>query len=190
LVAGDYVSEGTGARVEFTLEDQDWSGLPETPGIGFGLLLGGIPHAAMSVLAFDGEYFTDACDPNAGTSTTGRLPAEFMAMLTARTGVSASEPAEIEVGGQPGLQVDLTTSVDGECAATGEGQIAVWPLPPGGPFDLEDMEMARIIAVDGGSATLILVAEARSVVEAYDHFLEHFTELLETMTITPLPGEA
>jgi hypothetical protein len=35
-----------------------------------------------------------------------------------------------------------------------------------------------------------LVAEARSVVEDYDHFLEHFTELLETMTISPLPGEA
>ena len=48
--------------------------------------------------------------------------------------------------------------------------------------------MARVIAVDGGSATVILVAEARSVVEDYDHFLEHFAEVVESMTISPLPG--
>jgi hypothetical protein len=190
LEDGDYVSEGTGAHVEFTLDDHDWSGLAETEGVGFGLLLADVPDAAMSVLAFEGEYFTDACDRQAGTSTIGRSPAEFMGMLTARPGITATEPVEVEVGGRPGLQVDLTTEIDDACAATGESQIAVWPLAPGGPFDLEDMEMARIIAVDGGSATLILVAEARSVVEDYDHFLEHFTELLETMTISPLPGEA
>jgi hypothetical protein len=32
---------------------------------------------------------------------------------------------------------------------------------------------------------VVLVAEALPDVE-YDHFLEHFTELVETMTITPL----
>jgi hypothetical protein len=54
-----------------------------------------------------------------------------------------------------------------------------------------------MIAVDGGSATVILVAEARSEggavarltgtgAEDYDRFLGIFTDLLETMTITPL----
>lgn len=190
LAAGDYVSEGTGARIEFTLDDHDWSGLPETPDVGFGLLLADVPDAAISALAFVGEYFTDACDSEAGTSTIGRTPDEFIEMLSARTGVTATEPVEVEVGGRPGLQVDLTTSVDEGCAATGDGQIAVWPLHPVGPFDLEDQEMARVIAVDAGSATVILVAEARSVIEDYDHFLEHFTEVVESMTITPLPGDA
>ncbi len=60
------------------------------------------------------------------------------------------------------------------------------PCQPVGPFDFEDMELARVIAVDGGSATVIIVAEARSEIEDYDHFLEHFTEVVETMTITPL----
>jgi hypothetical protein len=186
LAAGDYVSETTGARVEFTLDEHDWSGLADTPDVGFGLLLADVDDAAISVLAFDGEYFTDACDPAGGFSTIGTTPAEFMAMLTERTGVTASEPVEVEVGGRPALQVDLTTAIDADCAATGDDQISVWPMPPAGPFDFEDMELARVIAVDGGSATVILVAEARSIVEDYDHFLEHFTEVVETMTIEPL----
>ena len=190
LAAGDYVSEGTGARIEFTLDDHDWSGLPETQDVGFGLLLADIPDAAISALAFVGEYFTDACDPSGGTSTIDRSPAAFIEMLSARPGVTASEPVEVEVGGQPGLQVDLTTAITAACDTSNDGQIAVWPLHPAGPFDLEDREMARIIAVDGGSATVILVAEARSEIEDYDHFLEHFTEVLESMTITPLPGDA
>jgi hypothetical protein len=37
---------------------------------------------------------------------------------------------------------------------------------------------------------VILIAEARSDVDDYDHFLEHFTEVIESMTITPLPGDA
>ncbi len=186
LAAGDYVSETTGTHIEFSLDDHDWSGLADTPGVGFGLLLADVEDAAISALAFGGEYFTDACDPEAGTSTTGTTPAEFMAMLAGRTGVTAGAPVEVEVGGRPALQVDLTTAIDAACAATGDGQISVWPLPPGGPFDFEDMEQARIIAVDGGSATVILVAEARSEIEDYDHFLEHATEVFDSMTITPL----
>ncbi|HJT63719.1 MAG TPA: hypothetical protein VJ839_03005 [Candidatus Limnocylindria bacterium] len=186
LAAGDYVSEATGARIEFTLDDHDWSGLPDTPGVGFGLLLADVPDAAISALTFGGESFTDPCDPNAGLSSTGITPAEFIAMLSDRTGVAAGEPVEVEVGGRPGLQVDLTTAIDADCAATGDGQIWVWPLPGGGTFDLEDMEQARITAVDGGRVTVILIAEARSIVEDYDHFLEHATEVFDSMTITPL----
>ena len=44
LPAGDYVSEGTGARIEFTLDDHDWSGLADTPEVGFGLLLADVPE--------------------------------------------------------------------------------------------------------------------------------------------------
>jgi hypothetical protein len=197
LDAGEYVSEATGARVEFTLDDHDWSGIGEIPGVGFGLLLADFPDAAISALAFVGTYFTDACDPGAGTSTMGTTPAEFVAMLTERTGVVADPPVEVEVGGRPGIQVDLRTDIDEDCAATGEEQVSVWPLPPAGPFDLYDQERARMIAVDAGSATVILVAEARSEggavasligtgEEDYGRFLDLFTDLLETMTITPL----
>jgi hypothetical protein len=197
LPAGDYVSEAAGARIAFTLGEHDWSGIGEIPGVGFGLLLADLPDAAISALAFGGEVFTDACDPTAGTSTIGTTPTEFVAMLAERTGVSADPALEVEVGGRPGIQVDLLTDLDEDCAATGDNQVSVWPLPPAGPFDLYDEERARMIAVDGGSATVILVAEARSEggavarltgtgADDYDRFLGIFTELLETMTITPL----
>jgi hypothetical protein len=181
LGAGDYVSETTGARVEFTLDDHDWSGLADTEGDGFGLFLVDVQGAAISVVAYSGEIFTDACDGEA-TSMIGATPADFVAFLAARTGVTASEPVEVEVGGRPGLQVDLTA--DG--TVCGDRPIIwLWTLPVHGDFHFIDQEQARVIAVDGGSATVILVAEAFDDVD-WDHFLEHFTEVVDTMTITPL----
>jgi hypothetical protein len=193
LAAGDYVSETTGARVEFTLDDHDWSGLEDTEGDGFGLSLADVPDAAISVVAFSGEIFTDVCDPDAGTSAVEATPAGVMTMLVGAgpyvLGGGATDPAvfatQVEVGGRPALQVDVTTMVDEACAATGGGRIWLWTLPVHGDFHFTDEETARVIAVDGGSATVVLVAEALPDVE-YDHFLEHFTELVETMTITPL----
>jgi hypothetical protein len=189
LPAGDYLSEGTGARIEFTLDDHGWIGIRETEEVGFGLILADVDDAAISALAFGGEYFTDACDPSRGTSTTGTTPAEFMAMLGAQTGIAESDPVEVEVGGRPALQVDLTTVIQPDCEVTGDPQLWIWTLPVSGPFAFSDQEMARVIAVDGGSATVILVAEARSGVEDYEHFLEHFGEVVESMLITPLPGD-
>jgi hypothetical protein len=185
LEPGDYVSETTGARVEFTLDDHDWSGAEDTEGDGFTLFLADVGGASISVVSFSGEIFADACDPNAGTEQIEATPAGFMGMLTTRTGVTASAPVEVEVGGQPALQTDLTTSVDAVCETTGGGRIWLWTLPLHGDFHFNADETARVIAVDGGSATVILVAEALPDVE-YDHFLEHFMELVDTMTITPL----
>jgi hypothetical protein len=185
LTAGEYVSETTGARVEFTLDDHDWSGLEDTEGDGFGLFLADVPNAGISVVAFSGEIFTNACDPDAGTLMLEATPAAFMNMLTTRPGITATAPIEVEVGGQPALQTDLTTLIDAECEATGNGRLWLWTLPVHGDFHFNSEETARVIAVQTDSATVILVAEAFADVE-YDHFLEHFTELVETMTISPL----
>jgi hypothetical protein len=184
LAAGDYVSETTGARIEFTLDDHDWSGLEDTEGDGFGLFLADVGTHAISVVSFSGEIFTDACSPDA-TSTIEATSTAFMTMLTTRTGVTATAPIEVEVGGRPALQTDLTTTIDAACEATGAGRIWLWTLPVHGDFHFTDEETARVIAVDGGSATVILVVEALPDVE-WDHLLGHFTEVVETMTITPL----
>jgi hypothetical protein len=185
LEAGDYVSETTGARVEFTLDDHDWSGLEDTEGDGFGLYLADVGQHAISVVSFSGEVFSNACDPEAGTLQLEATPAAFMNMLTSRPGVEAGPVTEVEVGGQPALQVDLTTIVEGDCETTGRNRIWLWTLPVHGDFHFNHEETARVIAVNAGSATVILVNEAFPDVE-YDHLLEHFTELVETMTITPL----
>jgi hypothetical protein len=184
LAAGDYVSDTTGAHIEFTLDEHDWSGLADIEDVGFGLFLADVGTHAISVVKFAGEIFTDACSPDA-TSTTGTTPAEFMAFLAARHGVTASAPVEVQVGGRPALQVDLTTEVDAACEATGGGRIWLWVLPVVGDFHFNDAETARMIAVDGGSATVIIVVEAFPDAD-YDHLLEHATEVIESMVIEPL----
>lgn len=184
LAAGDYVSETTGAHIEFTLDEHDWSGLADIQNVGFGLFLADVGGHAISVVTFAGEIFTDACSPDA-TSSIGGTTADFMAFLAARTGVTASDPVELEVGGRPALQVDLTTEVDAACEATGMGRIWLWVLPVVGDFHFNDAETARVIAVDGGSAPVIIVIEAFPDAD-YDHLLDHATEVIESMTITPL----
>jgi len=115
----------------------------------------------------------------------GATPADLMAMMAERHGLYTSEVTELEVGGRPALLMDLTVTVDPECMQTGGGRIWLWTLPVQGDFHFVDHEQARVIAVDGGSATVILVVEAGPDVD-WDHLLEHFTELVETMTISPL----
>jgi len=185
LAAGDYVSDTTGAHIEFTLDEHDWSGLA-LQNAGFSIFLADVGGThAMSVVKFDGRVFTDACSGEA-TSTIGATPADFMAFLDARTGVTATAPVEVEVGGRPALQVDLTTEVDAACEATGGGRIWLWvPSLVVGDFHFNDAETARVIAVDGGSATVIIVIEAFPDAD-YDHLLDHATEVIESMTITPL----
>jgi hypothetical protein len=185
LAAGGYVSDTTGAHIEFTLDEHDWSGLA-LQNAGFSLFLADVGGThAMSVVKFDGRVFTDACSGEA-TSTIGATPADFMAFLDARTGVTATAPMEVDVGGRPALQVDLTTEVDAACEATGDGRIWLWvPSLVVGDFHFNDAESARVIAVDGGSATVIIVIEAFPDAD-YDHLLDHATEVIESMTITPL----
>lgn len=185
LAAGDYVSDTTGTHIEFTLDEHDWSGLADIEDVGFGLFLADVGgNHAVSVVSYTGEIFTDACSSEA-TSTIGTAPADFMTFLAARTGVTATDPVEVEVGGRPALQVDLTTEVDAACEATGGGRIWLWVLPVVGDFHFNDAEAARVIAVDGGSATVIIVIEAFPDAD-YDHLLDHATEVIESMTITPL----
>jgi hypothetical protein len=185
LAAGDYVSDTTGAHVELTLDEHDWSGLADTPGDGFGLFLADVGSHAISVVSYSGEIFANPCNP-VGTLTVEATTETFMTMITNRAGVvTATEPVEVEVGGRPALQVDITTSIDDACAATGGGRIWLWTLPVHGDFHFNDAETARVIAVDGGSATVIIVIEAFPDAD-YDHLLDHATEVIESMTITPL----
>ena len=183
LIAGDYVSETTGARVEFTLDEHDWFGQEDTPGDGFSLFLADVEEGAISVVSFSGEVFTNSCDASSDPLQLEATPAAFMNMLTTRTGITATTPEEVEVGGRPALQTDLTVDL-AECSPDSPTAY-LWTLPVHGDFHFNDQEQARVMAVNAESATVIIVAEALPGVD-WDHFLEHFTELVETMTITPL----
>ncbi|MGH2483935.1 MAG: hypothetical protein ACRDE9_05720 [Candidatus Limnocylindria bacterium] len=193
LAAGDYASDTTGAHIEFTLDAHDWSGLADTPGDGFALFLADVGGGhGISVVSFSGEIFTDPCSPDA-TSVIGTTPSDFMGFLVGRgpyvIGGGATDPSvfatQVEVSGRPALQADITTSIDDACAAAGGDRIWLWTLPVHGDFHFNDQETARVIAVDGGSATVIIVIEAFPEAD-YDHLLDHAMEVVETMVITPL----
>lgn len=187
LPAGDYASDAAGAHIEFTLDEHGWSGMDEIHGVGFGLFLADVGGThAISVLKFSPYVFTDACSTGA-TSIVGNSPAEFMAFLADRHGITASEPLPIGVGGRPALQVDLTTEVDAACMAADNTRIWLWQLPLGSsPYFIDD-EMARVIAVDSGSGTVIIIIEALPDAD-YEHLLDDATEVVESMVIRPLGG--
>ena len=183
LAAGTYTSTTTGAKIKLEL-DGGWSGQADIEGAGFALLLDDITGAhGVSVAAFGGEIFTDACDPSQ-TSTIGTAAADFVEFLRARDGVVAGEPVQLQVGGRPALQVDLTTELPPDCAE-GPQRIWLWVLPVVGDFHFNDAETARVIAVDAGSTTVVIVIEAFPDAD-YDHLLERAMEVVGTMTIEPL----
>jgi hypothetical protein len=185
LPAGHYSTTAAGAHLEFTLDEHDWSGMGEINNVGFALFLADIGGThAFSVWKFSPYVFTDACSTGE-TSIVGNSPAEFMAFLTDRHGITATEPVPIEVGGRPALQVDLTTEVDAACMAADNERIWLWQMPLGLSPYFVDAEVARVIAVDSGSGTVIIIIEALPEAD-YDHLLEHATEVIDSMVIEPL----
>lgn len=185
LVPGRYVSDTTGAHVVFTLNGDGWSGLADTDGDGFALFRDDVEgRNEISFASFSGGIFTDACSGDA-TSTIGATPDDFMTFLAARTGVTTAEPVEIQVGGRPAIQVDLTTQISTACEATGHGWIWLWTLPVHGDFHFNADETVRVMAVDAGSAIVIIVVEAFLGAD-YQTLLERAQDVVDTMTIEPL----
>jgi len=189
LAAGDYVSETTGAHIEFTLDEHDWSGAADTPGDGFALFLADVPDGGIYVTGFGGEVFDDPCAENPAASsvtTIGTSPDDFMAFLGASSGVTLSEPIEVEVGGRPALDANLTVDFATGCP-NGSG-FAYWlyRLAVHGDLHLGDGERDRVLAVDGGSGTVIIWIGVWSPDEDYDHLLDHGAEVVESMVIAPL----
>jgi hypothetical protein len=177
LEPGDYTSTSIGPTISFTL-DEGWRGDEDTPGAGFALLRTGIPGShAMSVVSYSGEIFDEVCDPSQ-TSTIGASPAEFVDWLAGVEGVNAEAPVETEVGGRPAVQLDLTT----ESPCTEPDRMWLWVVPVFGDFHFNDGETARVFAVDGGTATVIIVIEAYPNAD-FAQVLEAAETVLATMTI-------
>jgi len=177
---GRYASETTGASVTFELTDDTWRGLEDVPDVGFALLREFGTLASLSVVSFDGEVFSDPCDPSAPTETIDESAAAFMEWLATVPGVEAQAPTDTTVGGMPALVMDLTTALPAEC--TEPPWIFLWVLPTVGDFHFSDAETVRVWAVDAEGGTVALVAEVDSAGDA-DAFLAAVDEILATMTI-------
>jgi hypothetical protein len=175
-----YVSETTGASVTFELTDDTWRGLEDLPDVGFALLREFGTLASLSVVAFDGEVFSDPCDPAAEPTTIDDGAAAFVDWLASVPGVEAQAPTETTVGGMPAVVMDLTTALPAECDEP--PWIFLWVLPTVGDFHFGDAETVRVWAVDTEGGTVALVAEANEGVDT-DAFLSAVDDILATMTI-------
>jgi hypothetical protein len=177
LAPGEYTSSSTGAIITFTLAGEGWSGSEDIQGEGFALFndaVGG--RHGISMVAYDGEVFTDVCSggPKEFIDAT---PAGFIAFIAAVDGVQPAEPVDMPIGGRPATRLDLTT-----VSPCPDGRMWLWSLPEQRDFHFDDAERVRIIAVEGGGATVIIVLEAFPDAD-YDVLLEKADEVFATMTI-------
>jgi hypothetical protein len=189
LDAGDYFSEGTRARITFTLDGHDWSGAADAPGDGFALFLADVPNGGIYVTSFGGEVFDDPCAENPAASsvtTIGTSPDDFMTFLATSPGVTLSAPVEVEVGGRRALEANLTVNFATGCPDGSGFAYWLYRLPVHGDLHLGDGERDRVLAVDGGSGTVIIWIGVWSPDEDYDHMLDHGAEVVESMLIAPL----
>lgn len=187
LPAGDYVSDGTGAHVTFSLDEHDWSGSQDQPGEGFALFLADIPDGGIYVVRFDGEVFADPCaDAPGATTALDATPGAFVGYLQGVAGVTGTGPTEVEVGGRPGVQVDLTFDYEAACPDGQGSRLWLFPIPVHGDLHSDDGERDRVVAVDSGSGLVTIWMGVTSPESDLDHILEHGTELMDTMTIGPL----
>lgn len=187
LPAGDYVSDGTGAHITFTLDEHDWSGSQDVPDVGFGLFLADVPEGSISVLRFGGEVYSDPCAPEPGATTPlDPTAAAFIGHLVGLTGMTGNAPLEVEVGGRPGLQVDIPFDYAAACPGGADDRLWLFPLADDDNLHLSDGEQDRVVAVDTGSGLVTFWIASFQGDPEYDHLLGHAAEVMETMTITPL----
>jgi hypothetical protein len=155
----------------------------DIPEAGFDLIRASGAPSAMTVLAFSGEYFADACDPEAGVATTEATADAFMAFLTDRDGIVVDEPPKpVTVAGYDGLVVDLHTELPEPCASNEPPWTWLWTMPVFGDFHFIDDERARVIALDVEGQVLVIVIESYPDAN-HDDFLEDALSIVESMEI-------
>lgn len=181
LVAGTYTSDWAGPTITFTLPESGWQGDKLLMGEGFVLTnttVGG--GHGISVVSYSGDVYTDVCS-EAQTEAIGIGAADLIDHLAGLNGVQAQPPVSTTVGGYPAVQLDLTTV--SPCGTP--DRMWLWATLPGHrDFHFNDGEHARVIAVDTGGATIVVVIEAFPGAD-YDLLIAKATTLLETMTLEP-----
>jgi hypothetical protein len=166
------------ATVRFSV-DEGWVSAEEIPDAGIQLSRSDAEGPnAVSIVPFTGDVFAKACNSRDDTDTVGATARDFAVWLASREDVEAGEPLEVEVGGRPAMQVDLTTSLPTAC--TDPPWIWLWVVPVVNDFHFEDREKARVTAVDAPGGTIVFVAEAFPDVD-YESFLAEATTLMESV---------
>ena len=194
LEPGTYADDSLGPEVRFSVaEGWEMTGEPiEEVGVQLGQE--GVEAAALTITRFPGTVFAEPCVRDedfdayfADTQMSEASAQGFIDRLAANPFLTVEEPTEIELGGWPGLQVDLTSSIpEADCQPP---VTFLWELPVVGEFHLVDRESARAIALDVGEDVIIIFVEANPGVD-WPAFLEASMPLLESLSITSPDAEA
>jgi hypothetical protein len=179
LAAGTYASTSLGLDMAFEL-DSGWHGFADIEEVGFALSREGI-GGGVSVTNFGGEVFSDPCSPEA-TEMLEPTAEAFVAWLAEHPELDAADPIEVSLGGQPAIQIDLTSDVGEACPEF--PRIWLWVLPVVGDFHLDEDEAARFIVADVGEQTVVVVIETFGMVGHEEH-LALAQPIVASMTIEP-----
>jgi hypothetical protein len=157
LVPGTYRSTAVGDTT-FEVADGGWIGTYDVDGAGFGLVRDGVP-GTLDITLFVGDVFAPECgeDGMRAPVSIDPTPEALMRHIQASAGVttvSASTP--VTVGGLDGLMTDITTAEVADCP----GPSLAWLVPVLGRFFVLPGSVTRIIALDGGDRTVVIIADA------------------------------
>jgi hypothetical protein len=175
-----YRSDAPGASVTFTATAA-WAVLFEMPQAGFALIdQGRPPIGAVSAMAFDGEVYEDPCDPGSLT----RIDATADGLIDFLAGhellTSLEEPADADVAGVAGRQVDVTAAVPRACGR----EALLLRLAGGLDFVLSHGQTARFVALEVDESVVVVPIEVFRGMD-WEPFLARAMELLESFDVQP-----
>jgi hypothetical protein len=184
LAPGRYQSDLVGPVIDFEV-GEGWVVGTSGPGPIFTLELADTPGAVLSVTRFDGQTYTDSCDP---TSMTDVDPsADRLAAIIAGDPYFNVAPAKpVEVSGFAGQSLDLSVPPYTECKLQ---YLLIWALPvgDGGEFVQVAFQQSRFVMLDVDGTTVVIAMETFPGVP-FGPMLDASMALLSTMQITPGSG--
>jgi hypothetical protein len=178
LPPGDYLSESLGVTLTFRVDD-GWIGGADIPDEGFFLQdRTARAPAAMSVMRFPGDVFTDPCAVGSTEPVSG---ADALVMwLEDHDSLEVNQVTPTEVAGRPATQVDATTTVPAACP---DPVVFLWPLPVSREFHFNDGETVRLLVVDLERFSMVVVLEAFPGADPTE-FFARAQAVLDTMEIS------
>jgi hypothetical protein len=155
LEPGRYHTTALGPRLSFEVGDS-WRLVTPVAGPIVVLERVDVPDGVLTITRFDGDVFTDPCDPSSLTWVEPSAE-RLMEIIAGEPRLSAGEPLAVDVGGLPALDLEVSTPPLEDCRLH---YLLLWALPfDGGEFVQVPGQQARIIALDVGPDVLVVAVE-------------------------------
>jgi hypothetical protein len=181
LEPGRYSADHVGPTFEFSV-DGGWLVGPSGNGPIFTLEYVESPGTVMSFTRFDGEAFLDSCDPS--SSIVVEPSVERLAEIIAGNPfLSPAAPRTIEVGGYPGVILDIGVPAFTECSLP---YLLLWAIPvgEGGEFVQLADQQSRFVILDVDGDVIVIAIESFPGVP-FGGVLDAGMAVLDSVSIEP-----